>query len=203
VLADASSISGCGRSLTAVRWAGDLVDWKKLKTYASWQPIRDLPWPVQDIGDGIFQAGPTAFVVTVPNEQDFSLSNRGPIVTLAIWAESVGAARRAFSGNVDADSVVPGSVPPDDMLLSSGHSTYSAILADACELEPRSALLETASYNSKGRFIHAQIIAQGFEFMFRDPRLPPQMRPYVIRFSADIAARYQTDAPATRRPTSR
>lgn len=165
------------------------MDWRELKAFASWQPVRDLPGIVREVEDGLFQLEDTAFVFAVPYEMDLASSTRGPLVTLAVWAESIGAARRALNGKVDADEMIPGSRPPDEMLLSPGHSTYAMILTDARAVGSRSGILEMASYGTNGAFIHAKIMARGFEFMFRDNRVPVDLQPYAICFSASRAAR--------------
>ena len=168
------------------------MDWSELKSYASWQPIRALRCAIREVGDGIFELEDSAFVFTVPHEKNLTPSSRGPLITLAVWAESVGAARRALTGKIEMDEVVASNVPPVEMLLRPGHSTYSSLLADARESGSSSGILETASYNAQGAFIHAEIAARGFQFMFRDFRTPPNLLPYAVTFSGEMAARHKS-----------
>jgi hypothetical protein len=158
-----------------------MLNWAELMGFTDWKPLAQLPWPTTMLSDGLRQISSNAFVFVVPYNRMLESDGDGPYITLLWWAQSPGAARRAADGILEADDGVDGELPPGELLIE-GARSYGDLLTAVKRTCP-SGSIESASYDTQGRFLHAQIWAANFKFYFRDQRTPADGLPFAISVS--------------------
>ncbi|WP_173061345.1 hypothetical protein [Sulfurimicrobium lacus] len=123
-----------------------------------------------------------AYLMTAHHFQDLSPAKE-PIITLVIWAPSIGALKRAFAFDVDNDDDAVGE-PPQELLLAPGATTWRSILDIAKAQGIR--LLESASYRimTDGAFVHRQLESRNYRVYFRSRHDNPGESPYAIAIGA-------------------
>jgi hypothetical protein len=156
------------------------MTWSELKRYIG-KPISTLPQKPEAVTESILRLGP-AYLFTIPDFVDLSPSNE-PIISLVIWAPSVGAVKRAFERAIEEDDASVAE-PPQEMLLVPNANTWAKILAEGKSQNIK--FLESGSYRimTDGAFIHKQLESRHYRAYFRSPTIDANELPYAIAVSA-------------------
>ena len=156
------------------------MTWNELKNYI-WKPLSNLPENVAPVTADIYQSG-AAYLMTAPYFKDISPSEE-PVITLVIWAPSVGALKRAFDFGLEEDDGVVGE-PPQEMLLAPNANTWVTIREAGNNQGIK--FLESASYRimTDGAFIHRELESRNYRAYFRSRHNKPNERPYAIAVGA-------------------
>lgn len=156
-----------------------MMTWNELRMYA-WKPLSRLPEQATPVTENIYQVG-AAYLLTVPYFKDFTPSEE-PVITLVIWALSVGALKRAFNFDIEEDDGVSGE-PPQEMLLAPGATTWETI-RDAGEVQCIQ-FTDSASYRiaTDGASIHRQLGSRSYSAYFRSRHDTHTECSYVIAVS--------------------
>jgi hypothetical protein len=178
-----------------------LMDWSELKEIPAWLPINALPEQPVHLDGVLFRLAPSQYLICPPyNERFERVSGIAAFLGALLWAPNDGAARRAALMDIEADSPgirpVAESLPPRELLPSSGSTKYGAILGELRAASSRR-YLETASYRvaTDGAFIHRTISSVPYTFFFRnrkdddsDPCYAIEYLPSGFKNAADFAS---------------
>jgi hypothetical protein len=161
------------------------MDWNDLKRLRCWTPLANVSPSAEALGDRLFRLGPGQYVLAVPYDKDFARSEGAPFVTIVLWSETNGAARRASLMEIEADEWKDVS-PPPELLLPDGPTTYGDI-ARALKTGDHGAFQETASYRiaRDGAFVDRTIATPASTFHFRKRQDDPADRCYAIEYRLD------------------
>jgi len=100
-----------------------MIDWSLLKNLEH-DAVLQVTFPnASQLGDTFYCIGPEAYVETWHISD--SKPGRGPFITFAAWAPSIGAARRVLFDDLSTDDGALGT-PPDALLLEPGFTSYNA-----------------------------------------------------------------------------
>ena len=164
----------------------EIIDWDELKCIPSYAPLAELPYVRKQLDERLFQLREDIYLAAVPTNP-IGERDRGPYVTMVMWAESEGAAKRSFNGDVEADVSQPFSSPPAEILLPGAALTYGEIIAALKERGLYESSLRYAKYRmTDGIFINAIIDTQvdnggrRYRFCFRSPECEESAVPYAI-----------------------
>ena len=132
-----------------------------------WTPLASVPGTCEALGAGLFRVGPAQYLVALPSEEHTRAGRAGPLVRIALWAPSDGAARRAFEMAVEADDSAQ-AAPPRALLLAGEPTTFGAVLEAARRVND-TPLVEWADYRiaTDGAFVHRTVCAHPLYFHFR------------------------------------
>jgi hypothetical protein len=166
----------------------DHIDWSKLKGIPSWTPSDAVPYILRRLADRLVQLDENIYLITV-GANHLSETNRAPYVTAAMWADSVGAARRSRLHDLEADVDDCAKTPPVEMLLLGGAQTYGEIISELRKNGVYRTSMEHATYRmTDGKFIEATIDTrmghgpQGYKFCFRSQTCEDLEVPYAIYY---------------------
>jgi hypothetical protein len=165
-----------------------LVDWHELKAIAAWTPINALPVQSAHLEGVLFRLAPTQYVICPPyNEHLLRVPGVVGFLGALLWAPHDGAARRAALLDIEADDAIRRleiePVPPADLLLPGGPTSYGAILSEL-KTGRYGKPFESASYRvaKDGAFVHRSISVGGHEFFFRNRKDDDNDTCYAIQF---------------------
>lgn len=158
------------------------VDWGLLKGIRCWRPIAEVAPSPEPLGDRLFRLGPQQYVVAVPYNQRFERTEESPFATIAFWAPTDGAAKRAILMQIEDDEQSEADAPVE-MLLPGAPTTYGDIEREL-KTGRHGTYQQTASYRiaKDGAFVDRQIIAGPYTFHFRSREDDPSERPYAIQY---------------------
>ena len=150
-----------------------------LSWFKPWTPLRDIPFPTQEVGDSIFNIEPSVFVFTVEYNKNLIEDEHSPYATILVFAPSSGAAERSLNGAIALDTQEPLDL-----------SLVPAIgINDWCysSLSKLAGAIESARYHGlTGQFIEVTLRWGSFGFCFRENNLAPESKPYLIRYSPKV-----------------
>lgn len=145
-----------------------LPSWSEILALRAWTPLEQVSEAPIELGRRLFKIGVGMYVVALPHFSDMTPTPGHLWVTMAVWAESDGAARRAELMEVEADEL--GDLDPPAELLVGGSREYGALVggARASRLDP----IETGVYRvgSDGAFVHRKLSAANAAWLFRSRR---------------------------------
>ena len=101
-----------------------MIDWSLLKNLEHDAVLRVTFPNASQLGDTFYCIGPEAYVETWHISD--SKPGRGPFITFAAWAPSIGAARRVLFDDLSTDDGALGT-PPDALLLESVCTSYVGV----------------------------------------------------------------------------
>lgn len=161
---------------------GKHISWNEILRLSIWTPLSATGIATEDLSEDVKKIGEQKYLFVV--RSDFAgREERAPYVTLAIWAETDGAALRAADGQMEADTVSAPDTPPPSILLPAGALPgYSSILAG---LRLRGDdVLETAEYRiaTDGAFLHKVVRAGREAFYFGSDEILPSEKPFAITY---------------------
>ncbi len=156
------------------------MNWSKLLTVRCWTPIETLEIKSVLVAGNLFRVSDNCYLTAVGHNAQLKTS-RSPLVTIAIWAESEGAARRACLGEIEADVARTGLSIPEQILLPGKPATYGEIVATLYNAR-NGTFIESAVYRiaSDGAFIHRVLHVGRREFCFRSLKEHKDEIPYAI-----------------------
>lgn len=154
--------------------------WSSLTKLPCWSSIHALNEKPIQVKDELFRLGRNCYFIAVSHDASLGASHVRRI-TMALWAESEGAALRATLMDIEADVVATGVAIPRQMLLPGAPITYGTIV-DALVSASRNSWAESAAYRiaRDGAFVHRVIHAHPFEFYFRCSQKSRLEVPYAI-----------------------
>jgi|SRR5580704_19277816 hypothetical protein len=165
------------------------LDWNELKKIRRWTPLCEIPYISSRVGYKLFSLDEQAYLVAVSQNREFEV-DREPYVTVIMWAESEGAARRSVLLEIERDvDRIPPVSPPVEMLLPSAALTYGELASELMHSGASGRTTEHASYRlTDGKFQELVIdtaLEAGtgrFKFCFRNLRPDAWDVPYTIKY---------------------
>jgi hypothetical protein len=115
----------------------------------------------------VLSLGENVYAFIVPYDEKLDTSAAGaPFATMAVWAETSGAVRRALLREIEADVASPDQLPPEELMLAPEVTAYGGLLAAARRAGMR--VLEYAAYRvaTDGVFVHRAIDCGRFVYCF-------------------------------------
>jgi hypothetical protein len=158
------------------------VNWNGLKELRCWTPLAEVSQSAERLGDLLFCIGPAQYVIAVPHNEQFDRTEKAPFVTILLWAETDGAARRAKLMDVEADE--KGHVAPPAELLLPGQSVAYGDIVKELRRGQHGTYQETASYRiaKDGAFVDRNIATPVLTFHFRKREDDPTDPCYAIQY---------------------
>lgn len=163
------------------------MNWNLIKEYADkWVSVSNISIPYASVGEDLLKLSETAYLFIVPYNRDFEGQETGPYISMALWAQSEGAVRRAYMREIHADQGDNGKIPPSSFCVEPNMFSYQDILKLAMTNKYGS-YMEHASYPYMGEgkdapFLHRTVSVSGFEFHFRSRDDDKNETPYVIAY---------------------
>lgn len=158
--------------------AKDDITWDHILGLRIWTPLSATGIPTEDLSENVKKIGVQKYLFVVGSDLA-GREERAPYVTLAIWAETDGAALRAADGQLEADTRSAPDTPPPSILLPAGAlHDYGSILSGL--LLRGDDVLETAEYRiaTDGAFLHRVVRAGREAFYFRSNETLPSEKPF-------------------------
>ena len=158
------------------------LNWNRLKELRCWTPLVQVSPSAERLGDGLFRLDPTQYVIAVPYNEQFERTDRAPFVTILLWAETDGAAKRAKLMDIEADEKSH-VTPPAELLLPGQSVAYGDIVKELRRGQ-HGTYQETASYRiaKDGAFVDRNIATPILSFHFRKREDDPTDRCYAIQY---------------------
>jgi hypothetical protein len=158
------------------------MEWRDLLSVRRWSPLSALSCEARHLDDTLYAVGEEKYLLAVPYGKNLIRTPEGPFVTMAIWAESAGAARRATLMEIERDEVDGGSIEPPFELLVPAHgaSKYDGIRKAATRPGCERGQYRVAG---DGRFIQKVIEIGPATYCFRSATRLAAESPYVIFFA--------------------
>ncbi len=159
------------------------MNWTKLKNIPAWTRMGEIDLDLIELGDGIFKVMKYSYLRTVDYNQNFEGIEGEFFITEIMWAQSDGAAKRAFLSEIENDEFNE-QIPPIEMQLEANKYRYSDIL-ESIKTGKYGAHIESASYRIAidGHFIHRELSLKDYEFYFRSRKKIANEIPYAISFA--------------------
>jgi hypothetical protein len=153
-------------------YLGQIVGFPRLDVFA---PHTSL------VARGLFRLGEDVYLYTVPHDHRLrNASNGARFVSMVLWAETEGAARRALLGEVEADLRDGTRRPPGELLPAGAAGMYGDIRA-ALRAEKQE-MREFAEYRiaTDGVFLHRVIQSESTLYYFRNDESDETERPFAV-----------------------
>ena len=153
--------------------------WDDLVGLNSWTLLSKSGIAAQPLGGSLFKIDDGKYIVCVPYDARMAPLADDYSITIVVWAETDGAARRAVLQDLEAD-VRESTLPPHAMTLN-GCVRYGD-LAAAAKAGGLGSVLESASYRfSDGKFSDRRITLPVWTFHFRGQRNNAQEKVYAVQ----------------------
>lgn len=158
------------------------LDWSSLKALRAWTPLSEVSTSAIHLGGVLYKLAPRAYVTCVPYNQQLEEIEGGLFVTMILWAETDGAARRSQLMEVEADQNADVH-PPAEMLLRGQPVTYGAIIREL-KRGNYGEFREWADYRvaTDGAFVQRVINIPPLSFCFRKIEEDDSERCYAIQY---------------------
>jgi hypothetical protein len=157
------------------------MKWPEILQLSGFQSIAALAPDATSIAPSIVLLTSDTYAFIVPYNERLERDAPGaPFATMAVWAESPGAARRALHNEIEADAPTLGKSPPAELLPRGSHGAYGEIVA-AAKRAGKSAL-EFAEYRiaTDGAFVHRVVQCDRVSYYFRSHKDDATECPYAI-----------------------
>jgi hypothetical protein len=152
------------------------ADWSELMALQKGAKLVSICSHMIQVREDLYRVGPSIYCVV----DDFEVSHEDLSVISLMWAGDDGAALRAYFNDIEADSHLRGTPPPQLLPLDS-LGGYESILAGVEGEKPGSAI-EYASYRimTDGVFVHKGIESGQAVYYFRSQGMDTAEVPYAI-----------------------
>jgi hypothetical protein len=159
----------------------DVMELEPLKKIKEWSSLNDIGLPYHNLGDVLYKLYSQIYVIAVPYNKSFITDERIPYVTLLMWAQTDGAAKRSELMEIKADIKENNDNPPSEMLPPNGAETYGDIINEL-KKGYYGEFYEHADYRiaKDGAFIQRVIETLEYKFCFRKNDNDNSEIPYVI-----------------------
>ena len=160
------------------------IDWEALKAIPCWTPLSSLEIEgVMPIADNLYCIGPEAYIFA-HNDILRETKKRGPYMTILLWADSDGAAKRAMLMDIESDKGSTGLLPPPEMLYAKNCITYGELKNHLKKIGILTPYIQTAGYRiaRDGAFVASSVSPNNWEFMYRNLKVKPSDTPFAIQF---------------------
>jgi hypothetical protein len=159
--------------------AAVMPTWAALLKLRAWTLLSESGIVAEPLEGTLFKISDGKYIVCVPYDARMTPLVGEHSITIAVWAETDGAARRAVLQDLTSD-VSEDVLPPDEMTLS-GRVKYGDI-AKVAKTGVFGSALESASYRfSDGQFTDRRITLPAWTFHFRGRRDDPQEKVYAVQ----------------------
>lgn len=147
----------------------------------AWTPLRLVTESASAVDDGLFHVADGIFLIAQPYNRRLIRDEQGPFVTMALWAPSAGAAKRAALGKLEEDDGASGEAP-HWMSVGQQANTYRAIVECARRAD-LDRFGERAIYRvvPDGAFLHWVVALDNRSFLFRNLEPSADEAPYAVR----------------------
>jgi hypothetical protein len=154
--------------------------WDDLVQIQLWTPLSAIQVPAVELSERLRKIAAHQFILVV--ESDLRGTANGPFITMAVWAESDGAALRAIELSKESDQPCESDGPPERLLPPGATASYGSIVATL--REQGADFMESAEYRiaSDGAFVHKVIHSPQANFYFRSPEEIAGEKPYAVSY---------------------
>ncbi|MFL6247284.1 MAG: hypothetical protein ACJ74H_14730 [Thermoanaerobaculia bacterium] len=144
----------------------DDMPWDELLRLPLWTPLSATASAAEDLSENVKKIGEQKYLFVVDSDLSGHEEN-APYITMAIWAETDGAALRAADGALEVDVELPHATPAAVLLPPGSIPEYRSILAGL--RRRRDNVLESAEYRIAidGAFLHKVIRGDKGSYFFR------------------------------------
>jgi hypothetical protein len=158
------------------------LDWPGLKTLRAWTPLSEVPASATHLGGVLYKLAPSVYVTCVSYNRRLEEVEGGLFVTMVLWAETDGAARRAQLMEIEADQHADVH-PPPEMLLRGQPVIYGEILREL-KRGNYGEFREWADYRvaTDGAFVQRTVNIPPLSFYFRKLEEDDSERCYAIQY---------------------
>ena len=166
--------------------------WEALKAIPLWAPLSSLGIKgLSPIAEDLYRISPQIYLFA-HHEILTEAKVPGPYVTILLWAESDGAAKRAMLQDLEADKDRSNLAPPAEMLYQTGCVTYRQLIAHLKHIGKFQPYTVTGSYRiiKGGDFTATHVNVDNWVFMFRSQKVKAEEPPFAIQFR--LKARKET-----------
>ena len=137
--------------------------WDDLLRLPPWTPLDQVPFEATHIAGVLYQLSNEAFLSALPRGKDLQPVDV-PRVTVVLWAENLGVARRVLLREREADVNEIPAVPPNALLPTS--TRFDDVLK-YCEAKVGERLRLGTTVDADGHLL-TSISQSGMEFIFRE-----------------------------------
>lgn len=158
------------------------VDWSTLRALRAWTSLSEVPASAIHLGGVLYRIAPGAYVTCVPYNQELEPVDGAPLVTMLLWAESDGAAKRSQLMEIEADQRRD-EHPPAEMLLRGQPVTYGEIVREL-KSGNYGEFREWADYRvaRDGKFVQRAVNIPPLSFYFRNRENDDEDQCYAIQY---------------------
>jgi hypothetical protein len=157
------------------------VPWDEVVRLPVWTPLSATAIIAEDLSENVKKIGAQKYLFVVDSDRSGNEEN-APYITMAIWAETDGAALRAADGALEADVELRHATPVAILLPPGSIPEYCSILAGL--RRRRENVLESAEYRiaTDGAFLHKVIRGDKGSYFFRRNDIVASEKPFAITY---------------------